>query len=97
MSQPSNLRRLHVATVRKQSAAVSREHEFFSSCFLTEYRFNLFLESLVYFKLKTFFNYLIEHYFMIEYINMSLCSKWYNCRIRIPSDKIITFKYFLTI
>ena len=30
---------------------------------------------------------------MIEYNS----SKWYNCRIRIPSNKIITFKYSLTI
>ena len=29
---------------------------------------------------------------MIDYNS----SKWYNCRIRIPSDKIITFKYSLT-
>ena len=28
---------------------------------------------------------------------MSLCSKWYDSRIRIPSDKLITFKYSLTI
>ena len=28
---------------------------------------------------------------------MSLCSKWYNFRIRVPRDKIITFKYSLTI
>ena len=32
---------------------------------------------------------------MIEH-NMSLCSKWYNCRIRILSDNLITFKYSLT-
>ena len=30
---------------------------------------------------------------MIEYNG----SKWYNYRIRIPSDKMITFKYSLTI
>ena len=30
---------------------------------------------------------------MIEYSS----SKWYNCRIRIPSDKIITFRYSLNI
>ena len=33
---------------------------------------------------------------MIEYY-MSLCNKWYNGRIRTPSDKIFTFKYPLTI
>ena len=39
-----------------------------------EYRFNLFLECLVYFKWYTFFNYLLEHYFIIEYNS----SKWYH-------------------
>ena len=34
MSQPSNLRRLHVAAVRKLSAAVSREREFFIRVFV---------------------------------------------------------------
>ena len=34
ISQPSNLRRLHVATVRKLSAAVSREHELFIRVFV---------------------------------------------------------------
>ena len=30
------------------------------------------------------------HYMMMEYSTLNL-SKWYSCRIRIPSDKIITF------
>ena len=34
MCQPFNLRRLHVATVRKLSAAVSREREFFFRLFV---------------------------------------------------------------
>ena len=34
ISHPSNLRRLHVATVRKLSAAVSREREFFIRVFV---------------------------------------------------------------
>ena len=34
ISQSSNLRRLHVATVRRLSAAVSREREFFLRVFV---------------------------------------------------------------